>query len=79
MRDDMTDAELADSLDNRFLRRPIRINSGVTFTIQGDICFYKNKKIYMNANSILKINGGTLVDATLYKAGNNAAINIVGS
>ena len=74
---DMTDAELADSLGSRFLRRSIRINSGVTLTIQGDICFYKNKKIYMNANSILKIDGGTLVDATLYKSGNNASVKIV--
>lgn len=74
---DMTDAELADSLGSRFLRRSIRINSGVTLTIQGDICFYRINKIYMNANSILKIDGGTLVDATLYKSGNNASVKII--
>ena len=74
---DMTDTELADTLGSRFIRRSIRINSGVTLTIQGDICFYSNKNIYMNANSILKIDGGTLVDATLYKSGNNASVKIM--
>ena len=73
----MTDTELADTLGSRFLRRSIRINSGVTLTIQGDICFYKSKKIYMSANSILKIDGGTLVDATLYKSSNNASVKII--
>ncbi len=65
----MTDTELIDSIDcSRFLRRHIRINPGVTFTIQGSLAFYSGKRIYMNNLSHLVIDGGSLVDPTLYKS-----------
>ena len=73
----MTDTELADSIGSRFVRRAIRINSGVTLTINGDLAFYAGKKIYMNQNSTLKIDGGTLVDPTLYKSGTGCIVKIL--
>ena len=65
----MTDTELIDSIGcSRFLRRHIRIDSGVTFTIQGSLAFYSGKRIYMNNLSNLVIDGGSLVDPTLYNS-----------
>ena len=65
----MTDTELIDSIGcSRFLRRHIRINPGVTFTIHGSLAFYSGKRIYMNNFSTLVIDGGSLVDPTLYKS-----------
>jgi len=75
---DMTDTEFIDSLGcSRFLRCGIKINTGVTFTVQGNLAFYAGKRIYMSKNSTLKIDGGTLVDPTLYKSGSGCAVKII--
>lgn len=74
----MTDSELIDSLGcSRFLRQPIKLSTGVTLTIQGDLAFYSGKKIYMNRNSTLIIDGGTLVDPTLNKSGTGCTVKII--
>lgn len=73
----MTDTELTDSISCRFIRSDIRINTGVTLTIQGDLAFYADKKIYLNQNSTLIIDGGTLVDPTLSSSGIGGTVKII--
>ena len=75
---DMTDTELIDTYNNgsRFFRRGIKLNAGVTLTLQGALAFYSEKFIYMNNNSNLVIDGGTLVDARLYSSTSGGKVTI---
>ena len=75
----MTDTELADSLGGRFIRRPIKINQGITLTVTGELAFYKHKGISMSKNSTLVIDGGKLVDLKLSVngTGSGRAIRII--
>ncbi len=74
----MTDSELfACNGGHRFLRRDIKLNPGVTLTIQGNLAFYAGRCIYMRENSTLKIDGGILVDPTLIKSGDGCNVKII--
>ena len=75
---DMTDSLFVEYEDlSKFIRCNIRLATGVTFTIKGNLAFYAGKNIYMNNNSTLIIDGGTLVDPTLYKSGTGCAVKIM--
>lgn len=74
----MTDSELVTyNGGHRFLRRDIKLNPGVTLTIQGNLALYAGRSIYMRENSTLKIDGGVLVDPTLIKSGYGCNVEIV--